>query len=79
MLIVVAVFGVAVGGAALWLRQALPRIAAAEIGHLMNARVETGLCPRRPGQQEREPKPGREVSQQGEARGFQIAHEPAGS
>jgi hypothetical protein len=42
VLIVVAVLGVAVAGAALWLRQALPRIAAAEIGRLMNARVETG-------------------------------------
>jgi len=42
LLVVVAVLGVAVAGAALWLRQALPRIAAAELGRLMNARVETG-------------------------------------
>ena len=42
VLLVLTVLGVAVAGAALWLRQALPRIAAAEIGRLMNARVETG-------------------------------------
>jgi hypothetical protein len=42
VLLVAAVLGVVVAGAALWLRQALPRIAAAEIGRLMNARVETG-------------------------------------
>ncbi len=42
MLIVVALLGVASAGAALWLRQALPRIAAAQIGRLMNVRVETG-------------------------------------
>jgi hypothetical protein len=42
VLLVVAVLGVVVAGAALWLRQALPRIAAADLGRLMNARVETG-------------------------------------
>ncbi len=42
VLIVLAILGVAAAGAALWLRQALPRIAAAEIGRLLNARVETG-------------------------------------
>lgn len=42
VLIVAAVVGVTGGGAALSLRQALPRIAAAEIGRLLNACVETG-------------------------------------
>ena len=47
LLIVVAVIGVLATGAAVWLHQALPRIAAREIGRLLNARVETGaidLC-----------------------------------
>jgi len=41
-LVVVAVLAVLAIGAVAWLRQALPRIAAAEIGRLMNAHVETG-------------------------------------
>lgn len=42
LLLVVALLAVAALGAAGWLYRALPRIAAAEIGRWMNARVETG-------------------------------------
>ncbi len=42
LLIVLGILGVLVVGAAAWLHQALPRIAATEIGRLMNARVEMG-------------------------------------
>jgi hypothetical protein len=42
VLIVMAVLGVAVAGVGLWLRRALPRMAVAQIGRLLNARVETG-------------------------------------
>jgi hypothetical protein len=42
LLIVAALLGVLIAGVAVWLHQALPRIAAAQIGRLMNAHVETG-------------------------------------
>jgi hypothetical protein len=42
VLTVVAILGVLLAGAAVWLYRALPQIAAAEMGRWMNARVETG-------------------------------------
>ncbi|MBM4029158.1 MAG: hypothetical protein FJ280_27735, partial [Planctomycetes bacterium] len=42
LLIVLGVLGVLAAGGALWLRQALPQIAAAQIGRLLNAHVEMG-------------------------------------
>jgi hypothetical protein len=42
LLIVLAVLGVVLAGAGIWLYRALPRIAAAEIGRLINGQVETG-------------------------------------
>ncbi len=42
LLIIVGVLGALVIGAAAWLNRALPRIAATEIGRLMNARLEMG-------------------------------------
>jgi hypothetical protein len=44
LLLVLAVLGLLLAGTALWLRRALPQIAAGQIGRLLNAQVEVGAC-----------------------------------